>query len=212
MSLAADTGAQAFHYYWILFPVASYIVGSIPFGKLISRWVAGIDITQRGSGNIGATNVAREIGMKWGFLTLVLDVLKGFLPLFLFRLFFPQFQIGHAIVAISTLVGHQFSLYQRFRGGKGVATALGIFLAISPVSCLIALLFFLLTVYTWTFISLGSMVSASIMPLILILVGKSDPLVIASVITAGLICLKHKDNIQKLVKGEERRWRKRIVM
>lgn len=210
--MTADNGLYTFQNYWLLFPLASYLIGSIPFGKLISQWAAGIDITQRGSGNIGATNVAREIGVKWGLFTLFLDVIKGFVPVFLFRLFFPQFEMGNAIVGLSTLIGHQFSLYQRFRGGKGVATALGIYLAISPVPCLIALLLFVLTVYVWDYVSLGSMVSASMMPLILILFGKSDTTVIATMIMAGLICVKHKDNLRRLVKGEERRWRKRVVM
>ncbi len=197
---------------WIFFPIASYLLGSIPFGRLISRSVASIDITRRGSGNIGATNVARELGVTWGILTLVLDLLKGFVPAFIFGLFFPDFEIGQAIVGLSALLGHQFSLYEQFQGGKGVATALGIYLAISPVPCLIALVLFMFTVYLTDFVSVGSMLSVSVMPLILVFFGKSNALIVASLIIATLVCFKHKDNIQRLVKGEERRWRKRVVM
>ena len=211
MPLTADNGLQTFHISWILFPLVCYLFGSIPFGKLISQWAAGIDITQRGSGNIGAANVAREIGIKWGLFTLVLDAFKGFVPVFLFGLLFPQIEVGHAVVGLSTLIGHQFSLYRRFRGGKGVATALGIYLAISPISSLIALFVFVLTVYIWDFVSLGSIVSASIMPFVLTFLGKTDTLLITSLLVAGLICLKHKDNIHRLVRGRERKWRRRIV-
>ncbi|MEE9613023.1 MAG: glycerol-3-phosphate 1-O-acyltransferase PlsY [Desulfatiglandales bacterium] len=207
-----DHSVHALNAFWILFPVASYVLGSMPFGKLIGQKVARIDITERGSGNIGATNVTREIGIKWGIFTLVLDLLKGFIPVFLFGLFFPDFELGQAIVGLSALSGHQFSLFLRFRGGKGVATALGIYLAISPFPCLIALLFFMLTVYLWDFVSLGSMLSALAMPLLLVLFGKSNTLIMASLIMAALVCFKHKDNIQRLIRGEERGWRKKVVM
>jgi len=207
-----NNGLQMIYIYWIVFSISTYLLCSIPFGKIISHKVADIDITQRGSGNIGATNVARELGLKWGILTLLLDVLKGFLPLYLVGLFFPDCPKGLSIVGLSALLGHQFSLFEKFRGGKGVATALGIYLAISPVSCLIGLILFVLMVSVFDFISLGSIISAAIMPLLLALSSRPMAIIIASLIMAALICLKHKDNIRRLIKGEERRWRKRVVM
>jgi glycerol-3-phosphate acyltransferase PlsY len=193
-----------------IFAVASYLFGSIPFGKLIARKVAHIDITQKGSGNIGATNVARELSIKWGILTLVLDMLKGFVPVVLFACMAPKAGIGQEIglfvVGLSALSGHQFSVFLRFRGGKGVGTALGIYLAISPLSCIIALMLFILIVYVWDFVSLASMLSALAMPLLFALFGKAPPLVIGAVIAAALIVIKHKDNIQRLIKGNERKW------
>jgi glycerol-3-phosphate acyltransferase PlsY len=193
-----------------IFAVASYLFGSIPFGKLIAMKVAHIDITQKGSGNIGATNVARELGIKWGILTLVLDMLKGFVPVVLFASLGPQVGIGHeiglSVVGLSALSGHQFSVFLKFRGGKGVGTALGIYLAISPLSCIIALMLFILIVYVWDFVSLASMLSALAMPLLFALFGKAPPLVIGAVIAAALIVIKHKDNIQRLIKGNERKW------
>ncbi len=197
----------------LIFAVAAYLFGSIPFGKLIAGKVAHIDITQRGSGNIGATNVARELSIKWGILTLVLDMLKGFIPVVLFACLAPKTGIGHAIgisvVGLSALSGHQFSIFLRFQGGKGVGTALGVYLAISPLSCLVALLLFILIVYIWDFVSLASMISASAMPILFAVSGKTLPLVIAALIAAALICIKHNENIQRLIKGNERKWRER---
>lgn len=194
-----------------MFIVTAYLLGSIPFGKLIAKRVAHINITQRGSGNIGATNVARELGITWGLVTLLLDMLKGFLPVFLYAHYILQagieFETCLSAIGLAALLGHQFSIFMRFRGGKGVATAIGIYLVISPLACLMAVIVFILTVYKWDFVSLGSMLAAIVMPGLLALFGKSQPLVTTSIIVAALICFKHKGNIKRLVKGEERKWR-----
>ena len=198
-------------YQCVIFIVTAYLLGSIPFGKLIAKRVARINITQRGSGNIGATNVARELGITWGLVTLLLDMLKGFLPVFLYAHYILQagieFETCLSAIGLAALLGHQFSIFMRFRGGKGVATAIGIYLVISPLACLIAVIVFILTVYKWDFVSLGSMLAAIVMPGLLALFGKSQPLVTTSIIVAALICFKHKGNIKRLVKGEERKWR-----
>jgi glycerol-3-phosphate acyltransferase PlsY len=197
----------------ILFAIAAYVAGSIPFGKIIARYVARIDITKCGSGNIGATNVARELGMKWGIITLILDLLKGFVPVVLFSHSFSQagpfYEAALAGIGICALLGHMFPVFLGFRGGKGVATALGVYLAISPLSCLCSLVVFIIIVMIWNYISLGSMLSAAVIPLFLILFGKPQPLIIGSLIMALLICYKHKVNIQALIRGEERRWKDR---
>ena len=197
----------------IFFAIAAYVAGAIPFGKIIARYVARIDITKRGSGNIGATNVARELGMKWGIITLILDLLKGFVPVVLFSHFFAQAGPFHeaalAGIGICALLGHMFPVFLGFRGGKGVATALGVYLAISPLSCLCSLVVFIIIVMIWNYISLGSMLLAAVMPVFLILFGKPQPLIIGSLIMAVLICYKHKVNIQALIRGEERRWKDR---
>ena len=195
-------------FYWV--PVA-YLLGSVPFGKLISKKVAHIDITSRGSRNIGATNVAREVGIKWGLLTLFLDILKGFIPVLLFAGYASQsasFQeYGPTAVGLSALLGHQFSLFLNFRGGKGVGTALGIYLALSPLGSLLAILLFILIVIKWNFISLGSLSAAAAMPVLLAIFGKPLPVIMGAVIAATVICVKHVDNIHRLVRGEERKWR-----
>jgi len=197
----------------ILFAIAAYVAGSIPFGKIIARYVARIDITKRGSGNIGATNVARELGMKWGIITLILDLLKGFVPVVLFsQLFYhpgPFHEAALAGIGICALLGHMFPVFLGFHGGKGVASALGVYLAISPLSCLCSLVLFIIIVMIWNYISLGSILAAAAMPFFLILFGKPQPLIIGSVIMALLICYKHKVNIQDLIRGEERRWKDR---
>jgi glycerol-3-phosphate acyltransferase PlsY len=195
-----------------IYILAAYLIGSIPFGKIIARRFGQIDITQQGSGNIGATNVAREIGIKAGLLTLCLDTLKGFIPVFFFALSTPESGLNSEIwlsaVALSALLGHQFSIFGNFRGGKGVATALGVYLAISPLSCLLAILVFLATVGLWNFVSLGSMAAASAMPLLLAILGRPLPIVVGAIIAALLIIIRHGENIRRLFKGEERRWRK----
>ncbi|MBW2608745.1 MAG: glycerol-3-phosphate acyltransferase [Deltaproteobacteria bacterium] len=115
-------------------------------------------------------------------------------------------------MGLAAFIGHQFSLFQRFRGGKGVATVMGIYLAVSPVPFLIALFIFIIVIYKSDFVSLGSMISVSSMPILLILFSESYALIISSLIMAAMICISHKDNIQRLLRGEERRWRKRSIM
>jgi glycerol-3-phosphate acyltransferase PlsY len=197
-------------FYWA---PAAYLLGSVPFGKLISKKAAHIDITNRGSRNIGATNVAREVGIKWGLLTLLLDVLKGFIPVILFSQYASQPATLHEFslpaVGLSALLGHQFSLFLKFRGGKGVGTALGIYLAISPLGSLLAILLFICIVTKWNFVSLGSISAAAAMPILLAIFGKPLPVFIGAVIAAVLICIKHMDNIHRLVQGEERKWGER---
>ena len=197
----------------LYFALGGYILGSIPFGKIIAQMAAKIDITQKGSKNIGATNVARELGLKWGLLTLSLDVLKGFLPVLLFAVLWYTgdiwSQLALALISLCPLLGHQFSAFMGFRGGKGVATALGIYLALSPISCLLGLLVFLLVMLKWDFVSLGSMVSAGFIPIFLTLFHEPKPLVLASLVMAVLIYMKHGENILRLVQGEERKWKQR---
>ncbi|MCP4665753.1 MAG: glycerol-3-phosphate 1-O-acyltransferase PlsY [Deltaproteobacteria bacterium] len=196
--------------YVIIFPAAAYMLGSIPFGKLIAKKAASIDITTQGSRNIGATNVARVVGVKWGIITLILDMLKGLVPVLLFSFIAPDGtphrEIGLAGIGLCALLGHQFPLFLRFRGGKGVATALGVYLAISPFSCFAILLIFLLVVFIWDMVSLGSMISMSALPVVLFLFGESQAVVVGSIIMAAFICFKHRENIQRLVKGGERKW------
>jgi len=195
----------------ILFSLASYLAGAVPFGMIIARKVADMDITQRGSGNIGATNVARELGLKWGLLTLLLDLLKGFIPVSLFAVFSPNQDLGLAVIGLSALLGHQFSVFKKFRGGKGVATALGVYLALAPLSTLVAVVVFVLTVAVSKFVSLSSLLSACIMPVLFVFTGRGWVLITASILMAGLICLKHRENIQRLIRGEERKWGKKVA-
>ena len=193
----------------ILFALCGYLLGSIPFGHIIGKKVAAVDVMDLGSGNIGATNVARELGITYGALTLALDICKGFLPLCVFRLIFPEQNLCLAALAICPLLGHQYSIFLRFHGGKGVATAFGVLLALSPFSACLLLMLFLLIVAVTDYISLGSIISASAMPVFLILFKKPLPWCGAAVVIAFLIWLRHRDNLGRLIRGEERKWRNR---
>ena len=193
----------------IIFIFLSYIAGAIPFGMIISRKIAGIDITSKGSGNIGATNVARELGLKWGLLTLLLDLLKGFIPVFITRNYITDIEGLFLIsTSLAVLLGHRFSPFLGFKGGKGVATAFGLFLALSPVSAIVSLCIFILTVYISDYISLGSIVGAYVMPLTLSILNKPAALIITAFFTASLILITHRDNITRIIRGEERKWKK----
>lgn len=190
--------------------IGAYLLASIPFGFMISKRVAKIDITKAGSGNIGAANVSREVGLKWGILTLLADALKGFIPVALsIYLLGSSKEMQEALggsVGLVALLGHQFPIYNRFRGGKGVATSFGIFLAISPISCLFSGIAFLTLVSFFRYISLGSIVGALTMPIWLYGMDHSSLLIIESAGISLLIIVKHIENIQRLIKGNERRW------
>ena len=200
---------------WIVFVallIGAYLLGSIPFGVLISKKVARLDITKAGSGNIGATNVAREVSLKWGIITLLADVLKGFIPVVLARyLLGSSIEMNEALkgmIGLTALLGHQFPVYSRFRGGKGVATCLGVFLAISPISCLFSGVMFFILVALWRYISLGSILGALTMPVWLYLTGHSTFMILPSLVMSLLITFQHRGNIQRLIQGNERRWQK----
>jgi glycerol-3-phosphate acyltransferase PlsY len=200
---------------WIVFVallIGAYLLGSIPFGVLISKKVARLDITKAGSGNIGATNVAREVGLKWGIITLLADVLKGFIPVVLARyLLGSSIEMNEALkgmIGLTALLGHQFPVYSHFRGGKGVATCLGVFLAISPISCLFSGVMFFILVALWRYISLGSILGALTMPIWLYLTGHSTFMILPSLVMSLLITFQHRGNIQRLIQGNERRWEK----
>jgi glycerol-3-phosphate acyltransferase PlsY len=193
-----------------MFLIGAYLLASIPFGLIISKRVEDVDITKAGSGNIGAANVAREVGLKWGIVTLLADALKGFIPVAAtYYLLGSSTELQEAmggLVGLAALLGHQFPVYNRLRGGKGVATGLGVFLAISPISCLFSGMLFLLVVALWRYTSLGSMAGALTMPIWLYAMGHSPCMVVLSGAMSLLIMVRHRENIQRLVKGNEIRW------
>lgn len=207
-----ENPSTSFQDIWLLYLAGSFLLGAVPFGKIIAWFAAGVDISRQGSGNIGATNVARSMGVKWGLLTLFLDAVKGFLPVFLFSHLFPESLLGPSLVGLCALLGHQFSPFLRLRGGKGVSTALGVYLAMVPGPCLLGLALFIATVYVWDYVSLGSMISACAIPLLLLASGKTGAMVAVAAAMAMLICLKHRDNIGRLANGQERKWRNKGFM
>jgi len=195
----------------ILFPIASYLIGAIPFGLLVGR-IAGTDIRAGGSGNIGATNVARLLGKKYGLITLVLDCLKGFLPIFLAARLLPETSTGQIVLllcGVMAVVGHMFPVYLMFKGGKGVATALGVFLFLSPGAIGVSLLVFVATVALSGFVSAGSLLASGLFPLWMWLFGQPAAAIVAASVIALLIWAKHYQNIGRLLRGEEKTWKKK---
>ena len=195
----------------IVFCLAAYCVGAIPFGLLLGRLV-GIDVRSSGSGNIGATNVSRLLGRRLGLLTLACDVLKGYLPVLAAVLWLPEDAGRELLVALcglAAVVGHMFSLYLRFQGGKGVATALGIFLFFAPQAVLISLVIFAAAVGLSGFVSVGSLLAAGLMPLWIWLLGGSPTILVMALVVAALIWFQHRANILRLLRGEEKSWRKK---
>ncbi len=193
-----------------LLPVVGYLFGAIPFGLIIGR-LAGVDVRSQGSKNIGATNVSRVIGKRWGVLTLFCDCMKGFLPVLLAAKVLPDSEgagLSIALTGVMAVVGHMFSWYLKFSGGKGVATGLGIFLFLSPAAVGLSLAVFIVVVAVSGFVSAGSLLASALLPLWLFLLGIAKMYIYAGIVIVALIWIKHHENIARLLKGEEKSWRK----
>lgn len=197
----------------LLVVVIAYLIGSIPFGYLIVRHKVGDDIRESGSGGTGATNVSRRAGKAAGVFTLVLDALKGSVAVLLARVLMndgPSADWIVAAAAVATLVGHIFPVWLGFRGGKGVATGVGVFLILAPVALLCAGVLFVAIVALTRYVSLGSMVAAATIPLFVWLqsvfvepVADVRPLLAAAIVGALLIIFAHRGNIGRLARGTE---------
>jgi acyl phosphate:glycerol-3-phosphate acyltransferase len=189
----------------------SYLTGAIPFGLLFSRMV-GKDVREEGSGNIGATNVNRVLGKKLGALTLLCDVAKGFLPVFVASIMIPvgeNWELFVGLCGLAAVIGHMFSIYLGFKGGKGVATALGVFLFFSPLSIGLALVVFVAVVGISGFVSAGSLAASGLIPFFILVLGGSSSIFFCSAVIAMLIWIKHSSNIGRLRRGEESSWKKK---
>ena len=192
----------------LLLVAGAYLLGSIPFGLLLARLFSGTDVRKEGSGNIGATNVARVVGPLAGIATLILDVAKGAGAVLAAERLTKDSATWMMLAGLAALVGHCYPVWLRFKGGKGVATAAGVFLVLSPWAFLCAAILFVLVVAFWGYVSLGSISAAAAMPLLLYFFWAphhATPLVITfgSLAAALLIVFKHDANIQRLVEGVE---------
>ncbi|HEU0265881.1 MAG TPA: glycerol-3-phosphate 1-O-acyltransferase PlsY [Geobacterales bacterium] len=186
--------------------VAAYLLGSVPTGLLIARAKGGVDIRTAGSGNIGATNVYRTMGRTAGVITLMADAVKGFLPVFAAQMLdFPPIWI--AAIGLAAFLGHVFTVFLRFKGGKGVATGLGVFLAASPLAVLSSLAIFIIVVLVWRYISLGSILAAAVTPIFILLFTHSGTLTLMGTVIAAIIIVKHHENIRRLVAGTESKFK-----
>lgn len=193
--------------YWLL-PIAAYFLGSIPFGLLIVKATAGTDIREIGSGNIGAANVARNAGPVAGALTLLFDAAKGYFAVWLAGYFTHGNIRWMVIAAVAAVVGHMFPVWLKFRGGKGVATGLGVFLPICWEAIVAGVVLWLLVVVFWRYSSLGSIVTAAAMPVFIYFLyapphAPPDIVTVSTALIAVLIIIKHRPNIERLIAGEE---------
>jgi glycerol-3-phosphate acyltransferase PlsY len=189
----------------------AYLIGSIPSGYLIVRATEGGDVRETGSGGTGATNVSRSAGKGAGILTLVLDVIKGVFVVFLAGILsdglFPYADWTIAFAGVLAILGHIFPVWLRFRGGKGVATALGVFLMLAPIVVVIALVVFAITFALTRYVSFASLVAISSIAITILSLMLFDPLelpnAIAALLSAGLVIFAHRANIQRLIAGTE---------
>lgn len=210
---------------YLIVAVIAYLLGSIPFGYILVRLFRKQDIRQTGSGNIGATNVARSGAKGLGIATLVLDAAKGYVAVAAAQLIFRRMPpdglqldtfstyaqalyLAAAIAAIFAVLGHMFPIWLRFKGGKGVATGVGVFLGIAPKAVGLVLILFLAIVWFSRYVSLGSIVATAAFPFLawLLYRGQTTPAVFAAMcIAAFLIIWRHRENIRRLLAGTEHR-------
>lgn len=198
--------------------IAAYLLGSIPFGYLFVRRATGVDVRATGSGGTGATNVSRSAGKKAGILTLLFDALKGVAAVLLALL---TLSAGWAVnwwvaaAGVAVIVGHIFPVWLKFRGGKGVATGLGVFAVLTPPAILLAALLFLFLVWRTRYVSLGSIIAAAAIPAFVVLLGKFNvvaagelyPISAAATVGSLLIIFMHRANISRLMRGTESKLR-----
>jgi glycerol-3-phosphate acyltransferase PlsY len=184
---------------------ATYIMASIPFGYVVGK-LSGKDITKEGSGNIGATNVTRTIGKKAGALVLILDMLKGYLPVYLGKNYFLFDDRILSIIAITAVIGHCFSIFMKFRGGKGVATGLGVLLALSGKTAFIVILLWLGSFLTTGYVSFASIFAAFMSWIIIFYVEGNIFYTFSALFLSFIIVMKHSSNINRLIKGTESRF------
>lgn len=195
---------------WLL---ASYVVGAIPTSYLLSRLFAGIDLRQHGSGNLGATNLYRVLGWKYAIPAALVDIAKGLVPVVVFAPQVSDSQLFALACGVVAIIGHVFSVFVGFKGGKGVATAAGVMLGLAPLALTVSALVWAVLVRVTGYVSLGSIAAAAVLPVAVYLLEDAPTpalLWIAAAIAAGVIIL-HRRNIQRLLKGTENRFGRRAA-
>jgi len=187
-----------------LLVIFSYLLGSVPSGLIIGK-LSGLDVRKAGSGNIGATNVARLLGKTGGLLTLVGDTAKGFIPVLVVQQMGFSYSVT-ALVGVAAFLGHLYPIFLKFKGGKGVATSFGVLLGLAPLATMILLVVFAAVAFTTRIVSLSSMVTAVAAPLVLWLFYYFPSYVIVTAFMALMIVFRHYANIQRLLNGTEPRF------
>ena len=187
----------------VLYLLLSYLCGAIPFGYIIAKLFKHVDIRTVGSGNTGATNVYRSISKPLGILTLILDLLKGFIPVYCVSFLSPEFQWLIIPVAFVTIIGHTFTIFLRFKGGKGVATACGAFIAINSLAVLICFLVFVVVLAIFKYVSFASIIAALMLPVSLYLLNALPEIIVFAGMISILVIVRHISNIKRLLNGTE---------
>ncbi len=193
----------------VLVIILCYMIGSIPTAYIFARKLKGIDIRQHGSGNVGSTNAMRVLGKIPGIATLILDMFKGFIMVVLSRYYALNYIHGMdpymfvAICAFVTICGHNWPVYIKFKGGKGVATTCGVFFALTPVSALITIIIWSITLFISKYVSLSSLISLGLLPVIMVFRGEPISYVILSSLLFIMTAIRHRSNISRLFKGQE---------
>ena len=188
--------------------IIAYLLGSLPFGLILAKLFGGGDVRKAGSGNIGATNVLRVVGPLAGILTLLLDAAKGWSAVSLAGRVTHEQTTDMVLAGFLAMIGHCFPLWLGFRGGKGVATAAGVFLALCPSAFLAALVLFIVVVSFWRYVSLASLAAAAALPLLVYLLwaprfAPPESVTLGSLAIAALVIVQHRGNINRLARGEE---------
>lgn len=190
--------------------IAGYFLGSIPFGLIIGKAWRGIDIRQYGSGNIGATNVLRSLGPGPAAVVFAADVLKGFVPVTAAKILFPGHELMVVAAGILAILGHTLSLFLKFRGGKGVATSLGVIIGLDPIIAAVGFGIWILIVALSRYVSLASILTALCVSALMFALKKPLPFQIFTLAAALYIIVKHRSNISRLLRGKEARWGEKV--
>lgn len=200
---------MAYFFSMLMVGASCFLLGSVPFGLLIARRFCGTDPRTAGSRNVGATNVARLCGFKWGVATLCCDLLKGFLPVLLLTTN-PDDAIRSLAypAGLAVILGHMYSFFLRFKGGKGVATTVGVFLALAPAQFVVAGLVCLAVIWRSGYVSAGSLSFVSLLPFLFLATGRFGDMLFA-LLVACLVVYAHRENIRRLLRGEEKSWLKK---
>jgi len=185
-----------------IYLIMAYLCGAIPFAYIISKYFKNVDIRKCGSGNPGATNVFRSVSKSLGIVTFILDALKGFVPVYFAGL------LNHSVyfilaVAFITIMGHIYTVFLNFKGGKGVATGCGVFIAFAPLVTLICFLIFTVVLFISKYVALSSIAAAVSLPLILKIFNYPDIIILFSALIAVIVVIRHLSNIKRILKGTE---------
>jgi glycerol-3-phosphate acyltransferase PlsY len=181
----------------------AYLLGSIPFALLVVKLVKGVDIREYGSGNVGATNAFRVLGLGLGILVALLDIGKGFIAVSVARYFFADQPLLLLVAGLLSIAGHNWPIFLKFKGGKGVATSVGVLISLSPKTILVAFLVWLTVVLITQYVSLASIIAAIVIPILMYVFGQETIFIILAVLIAVFVIYRHQSNIKRLLAGTE---------